>query len=409
MTRNQLIVLAVGVLVLAVVVILIMRRVRYVKALKGRGWSFDSSPSLQAVLDHQAPPFGLGFDREPDELITGTTRSGVPFRVFEYACSGGGPRFDGRLASLQLPFALPDLFLSSSSSRTGVPLPPLAIEPGLDVRAADERYARAVLDGPVLASVRGFGQATSEVDLSIDGNHLVAAGAPKDPDELAAYLEALAPVALALGAPALQPYAVSTPVPRLGFYGRPDWQLVPVDDTLITKYGLTTVGFGHRTEKVIRAGNDGLPLEAFVHRWKTRRTETYTDSDGRRQTRTVTEDHSEVVCAVVLPFVWPLLSVDGGWGGEKVRFESEEFNDAFTVRTSDPRFASAVIHPRQMEFLLAARPPGFRIEGQQMRFFPAEHDTLLVGKCADVAHGFFARVPAFVWKDLQTTPPFFRS
>jgi hypothetical protein len=43
------------------------------------------------------------------------------------------------------------------------------------------------------------------------------------------------------------------------------------------------------TEKVIRDANDGLPLEAFIHRGKTQRTETYTDSDGRTQTRTVTD------------------------------------------------------------------------------------------------------------------------
>jgi len=71
------------------------------------------------------------------------------------------------------------------------------------------------------------------------------------------------------------------PLPAgFGFYGHPDWQLIGRDDALIAKYDLTTAGFGHTTEKVIRGNNDGLPIEAFVHRWKTQRTETYTDSDG---------------------------------------------------------------------------------------------------------------------------------
>jgi hypothetical protein len=35
-----------------------------------------------------------------------------------------------------------------------------------------------------------------------------------------------------------------------------------------------------------------------------------------------------------------LISVGGGSGGKKVRFESEEFNDRFTVRTDDAKFAS---------------------------------------------------------------------
>ena len=161
---------------------------------------------------------------------------------------------------------------------------------------------------------------------------------------------------------------------------------------------------------MVRGNNDGLPLEAFVHRWETTHTETSTDSEGRTTTRTVTDHHDETVLAMSMPFPLPMLSVGvGGWGGEKVRFESEEFNDAFKVRTSSAKFASDVIHPRQMEYLMAIRPPGFTIDGQWIRFFPAQHDTLLIGLCADVAHGFLARIPAFVWKDLQVAPPAFRA
>jgi hypothetical protein len=156
----------------------------------------------------------------------------------------------------------------------------------------------------------------------------------------------------------LAPYRITSPPPGFGFYGHPDWLLIGRDDTLIAKYGLTTAGFGHTTEKMIRGNNDGLPIEAFIHRWKTERTETYTDSEGHIRTRTVTENHSEVVSAIRMPFSLPTLSVGGGWGGKKVKFESEEFNDRFTVRTDNPKFASDVIHPRTMEFLMAEQPPG---------------------------------------------------
>ena len=122
----------------------------------------------------------------------------------------------------------------------------------------------------------------------------------------------------------------------------------------------------------------------------------------------MTEDHSEIVTAVRMPFTFPLLSVGGGWGGKKVRFESEEFNKRFTVRTDDAKFASDVIHPRTMEFLMARQPPGFRIQADVMRFSVDKHDTELIGFCADFAHEFFARVPSFVWKNLQITPPEFR-
>ena len=97
------ILITIAVLVLALIAFLIIRRQRYVRALRGRGWTFESRPALESVLDHHAPPFGLGFVRKVDEAISGTTAAGVGFRVFEYASSEGGPRFDDRIASMQLP------------------------------------------------------------------------------------------------------------------------------------------------------------------------------------------------------------------------------------------------------------------------------------------------------------------
>ena len=63
--------------------------------------------------------------------------------------------------------------------------------------------------------------------------------------------------------------------------------------------------------------------------------------------------------------------------------------------TDDAKFASDVIHPRTMEYLMAAQPPGFRIEGNVMRFSVDKHDTQLIGFCADFPHEFFRRVPIF--------------
>jgi hypothetical protein len=58
--------------------------------------------------------------------------------------------------------------------------------------------------------------------------------------------------------------------------------------------------------------------------------------------------------------------------------------------------------------LTAADPPPFRIESDVMRFDVNKHDTKVIGFCADFAHEFLGRVPSFVWKDLQITPPAFR-
>jgi len=391
-STGSLVLVGAPVLAVAVVVALVARRRRYVASLRSR-----------------APPFGLGFERSVDEGVAGSTGSGVPFRVFKYEVSQGGPGFDERVASLRLPLALPDLFVSAGAPRPGVRLPAVALDPSLQVHAADPRYAQTLLSPAVLAAVAAFGQAGNRVDLSVDGPNLVAVGAPKDPDELAAYLGLLDRVARAVNPAALTPYAVAPRPPAFDFHGRPDWVLVGSDDTAIARYGLTTTGFGHTTAQVVRGENGGLPVEGLVHRWKTTRTVTSTDSQGRSHTRTVTDHHQETLAAVTLPFALPLLTLDGGWGGERVRFESEEFNDRFTIRAANARFAYDVIHPRTMEFLMAVRPPPFRMDGWVVRFTVAGHDSLALGFCADFAHGFLARVPSFVWDDLRVTPPPFRT
>ena len=79
------ILITIALLVLALIAFLIIRRRRYVRAQRGRGWTFESRPALESVLDHHAPPFGQGFVREVDEAISGATAAGAPFRVFEYA------------------------------------------------------------------------------------------------------------------------------------------------------------------------------------------------------------------------------------------------------------------------------------------------------------------------------------
>ena len=119
--------------------------------------------------------------------------------------------------------------------------------------------AREAMKKVCIARMTAFGQAGHRVDLSVDGQQLVAVGAPKDPDQLQAYLERLAPVAQAIDQEGLAPHRMAPPPAGFGFYGHPDWQLIGRDDTLIARYGLTTAGFGHTTEKVIRGNNDGLP------------------------------------------------------------------------------------------------------------------------------------------------------
>ena len=52
--------------------------------------------------------------------------------------------------------------------------------------------------------------------------------------------------------------------------------------------------------------------------------------------------------------------------GNDIDLESEEFNRAFTVSCPDRKFASDVLHPQMMEFLLQHRQLGWRFEQDSM-------------------------------------------
>jgi hypothetical protein len=161
-TEIIIIIIVIAVLLLGLIAFFIIRRQRYVRALRGRGWIFESRPSLESVLDHHAPPFGLGFVRKVDEAISGQTTTGVPFRVFEYTSSEGGQKFDDRLASLQLALPLPDMFISTDSARSGVRLPQVEVDPRYQARAANPDYSRAL--SPLRSSMQSLPLAKTGIE-----------------------------------------------------------------------------------------------------------------------------------------------------------------------------------------------------------------------------------------------------
>ena len=80
--------------------------------------------------------------------------------------------------------------------------------------------------------------------------------------------------------------------------------------------------------------------------------------------------------------------------------ESEDFNRAFVVSTPHPKFASDVLTPRTMEYLLTVPDVQWRIEGTTIlswdtgRVAP-EQIVVTTAVLDRVLDG----VPAFVWKD----------
>ena len=78
--------------------------------------------------------------------------------------------------------------------------------------------------------------------------------------------------------------------------------------------------------------------------------------------------------------------------------ESDRFNTTFRIG-GDERFASAVLHPRMMHWLLDTTSPGFRIHGPW--FALVRQGSLNLGTLdADLAHllGVIDRIPDYLWR-----------
>lgn len=95
--------------------------------------------------------------------------------------------------------------------------------------------------------------------------------------------------------------------------------------------------------------------------------------------------------------------VAGFFGFDDIDFESAEFSDKFSVKSSDKKFAYDVIHPQMMEFLLQSYPPSIELSMSHCCLY---HEK----KCwtpeqfrdeIDWARDFFAHWPGHVVSDLQ--------
>ncbi|MFB6721142.1 hypothetical protein ACFCV3_13315 [Kribbella sp. NPDC056345] len=385
-------------------VFLFVRRQRYIKSLRDRGWTFVGSPVFESVARLSNPPFGMGFTRNPDDQITGLTRSGRPFQVIEY----GSEYWKGWVGMVTLSRRLPELWITGGQTQpragvaaTMVPVPP-QLGAGWTVGVQDPAFATEVLSGQLCTALLTLASGQPGVNLSIDGDQLVIQDPPrKDPDVLAPWLDQIAAIADAIDALPLDRWMQPPREPRLSFYQHPDWWWIGQDDSLLHSTPVTQSGHDHSTSDVIRGRDgDGPPFVAFTHHWKTTRTESSTDSEGRTTTRTVTENHSEAILGFELPVGMPWIQVSRRGFGAGISFESEAFNEQFAIHARDHKFAYDVIHPRQMEFLMAVQPVSFQVVGNWAWFEPGRHDHQTIARSSYFLRDFLARIPRFVWKNL---------
>ena len=86
-------------------------------------------------------------------------------------------------------------------------------------------------------------------------------------------------------------------------------------------------------------------------------------------------------------------------GVHDIEFESEDFNRAYKVQAGDRKFASDVINPQMMEFLMSGNAPGFTIIDSDLVWVDRGRlEPTTIEPTLDYLTGVLAHVPDFVWK-----------
>ena len=181
-----------------------------------------------------------------------------------------------------------------------------------------------------------------------------------------------------------------------------EWTYTERDDRWCERFQGAPFGRGsdRRAINVLGGTYDGRPFAAFDYRYTTRST----DSKGRSHSTV----HPYSVVAVNVGALFPELSVTpegfvgrivGRLTDRDIELESEDFNRAFTVTADDRKFASDVLHPQMMEYLLTMPYLGWKFAGDSLLAWRegshtfAEVDAKLVA-----VDGIVDRVPDFVWR-----------
>ena len=159
---------------------------------------------------------------------------------------------------------------------------------------------------------------------------------------------------------------------------------------------------GQRARHIVSGEFEGRPFVAFEY--------SYTEGSGKNRTT-----HTYSVCALDLPVPLPSLSIEPeGWLSrvadavgltDEVDVESAEFNEAFSVRATNRKFAYDVLHPRHLELLLRSPRTGWWIEGATIVAAPERSLDLdeVMGALTHLTQ-VVAQVPTFVWLDRGYDP-----
>jgi hypothetical protein len=162
------------------------------------------------------------------------------------------------------------------------------------------------------------------------------------------------------------------------------------------------MGSGRQAYNVLYGTHDGRDLVSFDYTYKTE------TSDGKT---TTTHTHTFSVLALRMGVSMPALSVapENIFGrfvdrltGNDIDLESEDFNRAFRVTCPDRKFASDVLHPQMMEYLLQHRDLGWRFDQDSMLMVAdGQRTTEQIDATLEVMDAITDKIPEFVWLRLK--------
>jgi hypothetical protein len=192
------------------------------------------------------------------------------------------------------------------------------------------------------------------------------------------------------------------------------WSVTERDDRWCEAFAGAPFGRGHNRQarNVIQGDHGGRPFVAFDYVYYT--TETSTDSQGRVTRREV--PHRFSVVGLGIGSRLPTLQVSpegffsravGRLTNRDIQLESEEFNRAFSVVSSDRRFAFDILHPRLMEYLLTVPDVAWRTTGEHiLTIEDGRHDPTDIDRRLAVIDTVLDHVPDFVRRQygLPSTP-----
>ena len=184
------------------------------------------------------------------------------------------------------------------------------------------------------------------------------------------------------------------------------WTYTARDDGWAERFEGPPFGTGHsrRADNVLQGSHDGRDFVAFDYCYCT--TETSTNADGTTSSHEKRHPYSVVAISTSVPL--PQLSVTpenafgrffGRLTGNDIEMESEQFNRAFTVHCADRKFATDVLHPRMMEYLLTVPDVGWDLRNSTLMVAePGQHSIAQLDNLLGVIDAILDRVPDFVWK-----------